>query len=98
MKFKEEIRMSASDVRQICINHRWYTAGDNRAYSNMFNRIYSVEGSYSQELLEFVANDIVDHTPESHEERDGNSREDFLLNVMYILRNHCCTSFFKEED
>ena len=92
MKYLEEIMMDSRAVRNVCVEHQWYTAGDNKSYGNMFDMVYAFE--YSVEALQKIAEDIVDHTPEDHEDWEYRSHEDRVAYVMFVLRNECCRSVF----
>lgn len=94
-KYMEKTQLNSYRVRQACIDHRWYTAGDNRAYHNLFQRIYTEP--YSQELLEWVAQDIIEHTPEDHDDFVGYG-EDVMPYVLFVLKRECCESFFERKE
>lgn len=66
--------LTADDVRQVCINHNYYTRGDNDAYQNMFDNC----GYVNVESLEYIAKDIKDHS----------DTEDSVLEIMRNLAVH----------
>ena len=59
-KEKFELTLRTADVRQFCINNQYYTCGDCRAYSNMFDMFYAK--NVTPTLLRKVAQDIKDHS------------------------------------
>ena len=74
MKEKFDHILSTSSVRQMCINNNYYTAGDCRAYENMFNMFYGK--NVTPKLLRKVAEDIRDHSV----------TEDSLADILYNLQ------------
>ena len=94
-KYTESVMFSMSDVRKVCIEYNWYTAGDNRAYSTMLDKVENEP--YSQELLEWVAEDIYRHTPEDHETFEGYG-EDVLPLIMFVLDKYCITRHYTRKE
>ena len=84
MKFKETRSLSMSKLRQICIDHGWYTCGDNEEYDHLLNMVYDSDLGCSvnitTEKLVEIAEDIIDHS----------EIEDYSIEtVLYILAKGC---------
>lgn len=85
--------LSPEDVRQVCINNRYYTRGDSRAYENMFsmleNRTKHSGSNITAYKLQEIAEDIKDHS----------DTEDTVEDIMSYLAVHItCSLFIKEEE
>ena len=81
MKEKRTIR--ASKVRQSCIDHRWYTRGDIEEYDKMLSYVRGVDIATTDEI-ETIATDIKEHSDTEYD----------ILNIMFVLVNECCTTYF----
>ena len=81
----KEIRMWG-DVRTFCINHNYYTRGDNRAYQTMLDYVY--DNKPTTEAIEIVARDILKHSDDP---------ENTVTNVMFQLFREAVTVFFEED-
>ena len=81
---KEVRRLSASAVRQLCINHRWYTCGTTDEYAAMFDKLYDESGfevDITAEKLFDIATDIYKHS----------KIEDYTVDaIMNVLAKACC--------
>ena len=77
--------LEKGDVRQLCIQHQFYTRGDCKAYENMLDEC-GVIRTVSQ--LEHIAKDIVDHTSEDNEYLSSYEPFD---EVLCCLLNICKT-------
>ena len=86
----ENTRMDMQSVWNKCVEKRWYTRGTNHEYDQMLNM---TKEPYSLHLLEVIAQDIVAHSEDSCWEGYDDSPK---LNVMFELKEDCCTSFFEE--
>lgn len=53
-------KLTASDVRAMCIRYDFYTCGDNEDYSKMLDKCNTDEAT--PELIEELACDIVNHS------------------------------------
>lgn len=73
-EFKVMKVLDIADVREMCIQHQYYTRGNNQAYSNMFDMIPKEE-DVSDEVLTAVAEDILAHS----------NTEDTLEDVLTYL-------------
>ena len=94
MKYKEVVDFRADAVRALCIRYNWYTAGSGEAYQRMLDKVD--EEPFSLELLEWVAEDIIEHTPTDHD--DFEEYEDAMPLVLFELNRHCCYRFYRKED
>lgn len=56
----EEVKWTSSGIRHMCINHDWYTAGDNKAYSKMLD--FVEDNDPTRLNIYKVAKDILDHS------------------------------------
>lgn len=75
------------DVRNFCIRHNYYTAGDCRAYEKMLNMVENEP--YSDGLLYKVAKDILEHSEDT---------ENYVENMMFCLFRETVSTFFKVID
>lgn len=80
LKIREEKMWYAEDVRTMCVNHHFYTRGDNRAYDRMLNLIGDTVPTIDN--LFTVAADIVNHTEPEYDE-DGHKEN--IEHVMFLL-------------
>lgn len=59
-------RSYAEDLRQYCINNGFYTRGDNRAYSKLFEMFRGINHCTEMDqvytIVENVAEDIINHS------------------------------------
>ena len=86
----ERNRWSARDVRNVCIRERYYTRGNNEAYSNMLNFVN--ENEPTKENILKVAADIMDHSDLTRYMTDY-SHNEILANIMYNLKEKVITSY-----
>lgn len=58
--------LRAEDVRGVCIDHNYYTCGDNREYSEMFSMLNRetrvTHSNITGHTLQRIAEDIKDHS------------------------------------
>lgn len=76
-------------VKQACVAHVLYTAGNTEEYEHMLNQVYKLsckDETVTTKDLETIAFDVVKH---SH---DYNMQE-----IMFILVNECCITLIDEE-
>ena len=78
MKERFEHTLSAMKVRSMCIDNEYYTAGDCRAYENMFDMFMGKE--VTPALLRKVAKDIKAHSHTEDEEFD------ILMNLIRLVK------------
>ena len=61
-QYKEIRKIHASALRQLCIDHDWYTAGDNEEYGHLlFNLAGDKENLSTADIIEIAA-DIMAHS------------------------------------
>ena len=60
-RIRERRGLDPMDVRDYCIEHQYYTAGDNDDYSDMLQ--FVKKSNCSKEDLWRIAVDILEHTP-----------------------------------
>ena len=91
-KYRISKTLSPESVRQVCINHRYYTRGDCRAYERMFSILdytTKVSGSnISPRRLEEISEDIKAHS----------DTEDTVEDIMTNLVAHITCSLYVQED
>ena len=66
------------DLRAVCIRNGFYTRGDNRAYTNMFELCRGDD----LETIQAVAEDIIAHSADHYETTDV--METIINNCVYI--------------
>lgn len=65
MKYIETRILSTAKLRRLCIQHNWYTCGDNEDYSAMFDKLHDEEGNLvhmTTDKLADIATDIYLHS------------------------------------
>lgn len=72
----KEVRWSAYDIRSMCIKNNWYTAGDNRAYSEMLDFVDQNEPTTAN--IYMVAEDISEHS---------NTEDNYIDVIMFVISN-----------
>lgn len=86
-QYREIRRISASALRQLCIDHNWYTAGNNDEYRHLLLDLAGNKKNLSTEDIIEIAADIMEHS-----ELDGEySIEDVAFEVACIAY-----TFFQE--
>lgn len=86
MKIIEINKWSALEVRQACIDNRWYTRGDNAAYSLMLEFVDSNEPTVKN--IHLVATDIMLH---SNTDMD-------VTSIMFTLKRDAVRTFYEIEE
>ena len=61
-QYKEIRRISASALRQLCIDHDWYTAGDNEEYEHLLLDLAGHKENLSTADIIEIAADIMEHS------------------------------------
>lgn len=85
---KEIRQISETKVRQVCINHGWFTCGNINTYSALFEFIGDInrEGkNVSASRLECIAEMI-----KANSDTEYNTTE-----IMFVLNAECCATYFK---
>lgn len=82
--YTETRKMTMDNLRALCIEHDWYTCGDNDEYSNLLNTAHYCENITTDVLVE-LATDIKSHSETEYE----------ITSIMFELAR-ICYSFFEE--
>ena len=61
-QYKETRRITASALRQLCIDRNWYTGGDNDEYSHLLYDLANDKESLSTADIIEIAEDIMEHS------------------------------------
>ena len=59
--YKETRKMLSWDLRKLCINNDWYESGDAEDYSNLLEKVDSLENITTDDIVE-IATDIMEHS------------------------------------
>lgn len=79
----EEVKWSSSEIRNMCIENDWYTAGDIKVYSNMLEFVEQNEPTRLN--IYKVAKDILDHS----------SDEDLYVEaIMFVIADDVVKTFY----
>lgn len=89
MKIRTKRMWNSTDVRQMCIDHQLYTAGDTRAYSKMLEKV--TELNPTPKSLYTIAKDILEH---SNPDLAG----DDVTAIMFLLENEVVKTFYEIEE
>ena len=84
----EEKRWWTSEIRNMCIENNWYTAGTVKEYSEMLE--FVEEHEPTTENIYKVASDIFKHT--SINDKGGGAD---IENIMFIIANDVVKTFFE---
>lgn len=90
MTYIETRTLSASKLRALCIEHDWYTCGDNEEYEALFNRLHDAAGcpvNLTAQKLAEIAADIMLHSEIS----------DYTITSVMFALNRACTVVFDED-
>lgn len=79
-------RWTAHDVRGVCCECDFYTAGDNEAYGKMLACVSHTEPTPDQMYV--IAKDIKDHS----------RTQQSITSIMYLLEKHAVTTTFELYD
>ena len=94
MKFTETRKLSASDLRNVCIAENWYTMGSNEDYSHIL--MFANANEMTVENIAYIATDIINHTPaKAFADCYANGIKP-IEHVMYRIAEKC-HSFFSAE-
>ena len=88
-KFYETRTLSASALRSLCIEHDWYTCGDNEEYEHLFSMLhneYGVPEEMTTDKLAEIAEDIMKHSEIT----------DYTITTVMFAIARKCTSYFDE--
>lgn len=83
-QYREVRKISASALRQLCVDNDWYTAGDNDEYEHLlFDLAANKENLITADIIEIAA-DIMDHSELS----DDCTIENIAFEVSRIATTH----------
>lgn len=82
-KYKEIRVLHWDDLRKLCINKHWYTAGNSTAYENMLAKCEK-DNITTDDIVE-IAQDIMEHTTGEERELEG-----FCFEIAKV-----CNTFFE---
>lgn len=89
--YKETRRISATALRQLCINMNWYTGGDNEEYEHLlFDLADHKEHLETSDIIE-IAEDIAAHSNLD----DASPEEDTISSIAFELTRIATTTFKK---
>lgn len=91
MKITEKNLWTANSVAKICRENNLYTLGNNEEYSKMLDFVRNNEADSSKIFI--VAKDILENSEHKNLYSDDN---EYLLNIMFILKNDACTTVYEE--
>lgn len=80
----EEVKWSSSEIRNMCIDNDWYTAGDIRAYSDMLEFVEQHEPTKLN--IYKVAQDILEHSSDP---------ELYVEAIMFVISNDVVKTFYE---
>ena len=82
--FKTERRTNSDLIRNMCINHEYYTRGDIKAYDRLLSLANNNE--CDDELVQLMAEDIYRHSDIEHEmEVYGCKEEEIAQSIIYNI-------------
>ena len=97
-RFTEVSNIDTCMLREFCCQHEFYTRGDVRAYSNMFDMARQYDGTPG--ALSMIALDIVAHSDENVllDYTESGDRDEMVLDMMNMISEHCITRWYAEVD
>lgn len=93
MKIKETRQWQWLDVRKMCIQHDFYTCGNNQNFDWLY-RFISTHKPTTTNIYK-AAKDIVKH---SDLRSYGQSEKENIESVMFALMNDCTCVFYEIEE
>lgn len=85
----ERRTVSPMDVRQVCIDHDFYTCGTNDDYEAMLDLVGNNMADLSNEVLYEIADDIMRHS--DPDKIDGMD----VASMMFLIDNDACYHCFE---
>ena len=76
--YKETRKMLSWDLRKLCINNDWYESGDAEDYSNLLEKVDSLENITTDDIVE-IATDIIEHSDIKIEEFEN------ICNALFTI-------------
>lgn len=90
VKFKENRRIHASDLRNLCIEQEWYTSGTVKEYDHLLFDLASQKDNITTADIVEIAYDIINHS--------SNITEDEITSVMFAVGEIANTFFERTEE
>ena len=87
MKYTETRILDSSKLRSLCIEHNWYTHGNNEEYAHLFSMLHDEDGcpeNMTTDKLAEIAADIMAHSEIT---------DYTITSVMFELARKCYTYF-----
>lgn len=82
--------LDMSDLRALCVEHGWFTRGDNDEYGKLLNMVNNRDGSsrnITTKLLQDIASRIMQYSVTGSTEILG------VTGIMYCIAERCHTCF-----
>ena len=92
MKIEARKEWSMRKVRQMCVNHRYYTCGDCEDYDRML--MFVINNEPTTENIYKVAKDIVEHSDMDKYDCD---KLELIEAVMFDIDRECATTHYEIE-
>lgn len=92
MKINEKKYWGMSEVRSMCIKHRFYTAGDCEAYGKMLNFVSNHKPTTNN--IYKVATDIFEHS-DIDLDRYGCDRNEMIQAIMFDIHKECVSVLYE---
>jgi len=84
-------------VRQLCIEHSYYTCGTNKEYENLLFVLCNCDNATLPQVKE-IAEDILKHSNwEKEADEYGMDYSELLIYLMETLLNECCRIQIRKE-
>ena len=88
VRYERTEMLPVSKVRQMCINHNFYTCGDCQEYEAMFDKCATYNGT--NEALASIAWDIIDHSDKEELDDYGfDTVYEIVAWIMHLLITEC---------
>ena len=94
MEMKVTRKCFADKVRQMCINHNYYTQGDCLAYDRLLQFVDKDLDANNEVQMTEVAQNIYNHSNINKMMEEYNcTEEDILVGILFNLYNDCTMTF-----
>lgn len=90
VKFKETRRISASELRKLCVQQDWYTGGTVEEYEHLLLDLADNKENITTADIVEIAYDIINHS--------DNITEDEITSVMFAVGKIANTFFERVEE
>ena len=85
--------LSASNVRQVCIDHNYYTCGDCDAYQKLLNNVMMLDGVTDEDLLKITENiynhSNIDKMMMEYGVDNAGIFQSIFYNIAKVVDTHC---------